>query len=172
VATYGSDRGTTPLIFKNGAQVDRLFSGNFMYAESDQRDCNIGGRGFGQFQEMYTADISCVGRTNVFLSWNSIYEQNQDNLDCVEYSVDQGANWLPAIYYLQGNDDGQGVSDIIRFPDGTIDVTTPSRASNKTGIGISGLAATNYASTSERRFPNLIPYIKGRTNDAQLDGNA
>jgi len=171
-AQYGPDRSATPFIVKNGVVLDRLFSGNFMYAESDQRDCNDTDHYFGEYQEMYTADINCTGRTNVFVAWNSTYEQNQDNLDCLEYSVDQGTNWLPVIYYLQGSDDGQGTSDIIRFPNGTIDVTNtfnridPNRTYNPVAS-----ASTNYGSFIKAPITSaLAPYIQGRTNDDSLDG--
>jgi hypothetical protein len=172
-AANGVDRTNTPPIFLNGVQVPYLTSGNFMYAESDQRDCQNG-----EFQELFTRDISCVGRSNVFVAWYSDYEQNQDNLDCVEYSVDGGANWLPVIYYLQGTDDGQGVSDIIRFTSGPltgqIDVTnTFARIEQNRNWSpdISPTHATNYGIYIKAPITQaLAPYIQGRTNDDTLDG--
>ena len=40
--------------------------------------------------------------------------QNQDSLAALEYSVDQGQTWLPALYLLDGN-------DVIRAIDGNVD---------------------------------------------------
>jgi len=171
-SNYGSDRRLTPFVVKNGVLLDRLFNGNFMYAESDQRDCNDTDHFFGEYQEMFTRDISCAGKSNVFVAWNSIYEQNQDNLDCVEYSIDQGVTWLPVIYYLQGTDDGQGVSDIVRLPNGSIDaVATFARIEANRNYNPVVSAPTNYGSYIKAPISSaLAPFIQGRVNDDQLDG--
>jgi hypothetical protein len=84
--------GRTASIVLNGQllSVSNFISGNLMWAETDQR-C---GGCWGQYQEMHTADIDCTGKTNVFVAFNSFYEQNQDNMNLVEYSIDQGQTWL------------------------------------------------------------------------------
>jgi hypothetical protein len=166
-ATKGGGRAATPPIFLNGVQVDKLYQGNFMYAESDQRDC-----GLGEFQELFTGDISCVGKTNVYIAWNSIYEQNQDNLDGCEYSIDGGVNWLPVIYYLMYPGDGQEANPDIIITNGVIDVgATFSRIDNNRNFNPVASAATNYAICLKAPITAaLIPYIKGRKNDDGLDG--
>jgi Concanavalin A-like lectin/glucanases superfamily/Immunoglobulin domain len=90
-------RLTTPPILLNGSWLPSLAQGNFAYAESDQRSGN-------QVQVMFTADIDCTGHTNVYVAWNNIYEQNQDNICSAEYSVDQGATWLPLVYFIASSD--------------------------------------------------------------------
>jgi hypothetical protein len=174
-AYTGSDRSNMPPIVLNGVLVPSLAQGKFMYAESDQRD-NSAPNGYGEYQEMYTSDISCVGKTNVFVAWNSIYEQNQDNLDCVEYSVDGGVNWLPVIYYLMYPGDGQEANPDIIYTNGpsgpVIDVgQTFYRIDNNRNFNPFVKAATNYGSYIKAPITtNLIPYIKARKNDDQLDG--
>lgn len=167
-----SDRQDLPPIVLNGTLLTSLTDGNLMWAESDQRcdSCN------GQFQEMYTADIDCTGKTNVFVAWKSIYEQNQDNMNCCEYSIDQGTNWLPVRYmfctlgngetsdiYYTNNAAGQPVIDVGQTfftVDGNrnFSTTTPP-------------AATNYGWYVKAPITtNLIPYIIGYTNDDSLNG--
>ena len=55
---------------------------------------------------------------NAAVSFCSLYEQNQDNLGSVEYSVDGGVTWLPVVYYLDYVDSG---GDIRLNADGTVD---------------------------------------------------
>ena len=74
-----------------------------MWAESDSR-C---GGCYGQFADMFTKPISCVGQSNVFVAFNSIYEQNNDNMNFIEYSVDGGVSWLPVLYMFQYPPDAQ-----------------------------------------------------------------
>jgi hypothetical protein len=134
-STWSHERTDLPPIVLNGTVLTSLTDGNLMWAESDQRcnGCN------GQFQEMYTADINCTGKTNVFVAWKSIYEQNQDNLNCCEYSIDQGANWLPVLYMFDSTgpniiltngviDVGQTFSKLA--PDRNFSTTTPPATTN------------------------------------------
>jgi hypothetical protein len=167
-----SDRQDLPPIVLNGTLLTSLTDGNLMWAESDQRcgSCN------GQFQEMYTADIDCTGKTNVFVAWKSIYEQNQDNMNCCEYSIDQGANWLPVRYifctlgngetsdiYYTNNAAGQPVIDVGQ----TFYTVDASRGFSTT----TPPAATNYAWYIKAPITAaLIPYIIGYTNDDTLNG--
>jgi hypothetical protein len=165
---WGAERTPIPVIVLNGVVVDSLVHGNCLWTESDSR-C---GGCIGQWNELYTPDINCTGRTNVFVAWNSIYEQNQDNMDFIEYSVDQGTNWLPVIYYLQGTDDGQAAADII-YTNGVIDVgQTFSRIDpNQNWSPDCPAHGTNYGSYIKAPISAaLIPYIQGRTNDDELDG--
>ena len=171
-STWGSARTDLPPIVLNGTLLTSLTDGNLMWAESDQRcdNCN------GQFQEMYTRDIDCSGKTNVFVAWKSIYEQNQDNMNCSEYSIDQGANWLPVRYmfctlgngeasaiYYTNNAAGQPVIDVGQ----TFYTTAVSRNFSTT----TPPAATNYAWYIKAPITtNLIPCIIGYTNDDTLNG--
>ena len=83
--------------FVNGLLVTNLISTNFIFAASADRFGN-------QVQYFFTRDYNLSGNTNVYLSFHNIYLQNQDSLGSVEYSINGGATWLPALYMLDGPD--------------------------------------------------------------------
>ena len=138
----------------NGQPVTQLLSNNLLYAESDLRSGN-------QFQVLFSPVYNLSGRAGVVLVFNSAYEQNQDNIAGLEYSVDGGATWLPVLYML---DDQGGAADIIRT-NGVIDVGatfgTP-RSDQAFGLAYGNFIA---ASVSDA----LRPYISGRINDDQAE---
>ena len=150
-------RFSHPYIVKNGVLIDSLLHGNLLYADSDQRQ-NAGG----QVQVAFSPDYDLTGKQNVYLAFNSIYEQNQDDIATVEYSVDQGVTWNPVTYYL---DDEGGNADIIRT-NGVIDVAatygTP-RNDQPYNLAFSNFLAVAVST-------NLIPYTSGRINDDPNDG--
>ncbi|HEY5910115.1 MAG TPA: LamG-like jellyroll fold domain-containing protein [Verrucomicrobiae bacterium] len=162
---WGSERTDLPTIVLNGTPITSLASGNLLWAESDQRcgSCN------GQFSDLFTGPISCAGKTNVFVAFNSIYEQNQDNMDFLEYSVDGGASWLPALYYF---DNEPGNSDII-LTNGVPDVpATFARIDPDRGWSPdTPVHATNYGSYISAPVSAIRPTdIFGRLNDSTTDG--
>jgi hypothetical protein len=88
-----------PLNVLNGQVYDQpLASGRFVIGNSGYR--------LGQSQVLYlfTPDYSLTGRTDVHLAFHSLWEQNQDSVAAIEYSVDRGATWLPVAYFLDGPD--------------------------------------------------------------------
>src|SRR5690606_33352249 len=91
----------TPLMQFNGEDLttEMLSGGNLLYVESDVR-------GGDQVQFIVTRPFDLSAVTNVVLSFSSLYEQNQDNIGSVEYSVDGGATWLPVIIYIDIADTG------------------------------------------------------------------
>ncbi len=142
-----------PPIVLNGTILPSLVSGNFAYAESDIRSAN-------QVQVMFTHDINCTGKSNIFVAWKSTYEQNQDSIGSVEYSIDGGANWLPVIYYI---DDKEVGGDVIRT-NGVIDIGAT--LGTPRGDQAYGLAYSNYIGAPVSTA--LIPYIAGRIDDDRL----
>ena len=156
-ADNSARRGFIPPITVNGQLLDGLAHGNLLYAESDVRDGN-------QVQAAFSPDYNMTGRSNIFVAWHSTYEQNQDNLGAVEYSVDAGATWDPVIYMLPCCIDGQSaVADVVRFPDGSIDgFSTMNRVEGNQAYG------TNYGSyigVTSNRWASLSNYISPRIND-------
>jgi hypothetical protein len=152
--TLQTAKGGAPLvvppILVNGSFLTAMANNQLCYAESDSR-------GGSQVQMLFATNINCTGRSNVFLSFHSIYGQNQDNIASVEYSINGGANWLPIVYML---DDQNQAADVIRT-NGVVDVgatfltarTDQAYGSNYgTYIGAPVSAA-------------LIPYVSGRIND-------
>jgi hypothetical protein len=93
--------------YVNGQQVASLVNGKFAYAESDQR-------GGSQVQYLFSPDYDLTGKTSIYVAWNSIYEQNQDNVASAEYSIDGGTTWLPILYMVEE-------ADLIKKADGTVD---------------------------------------------------
>jgi hypothetical protein len=100
--------------FVNGVEVTSMGEGNVLYAESDVRGGN-------QVLFITTKPFDLSTVTNVVLSFSSAYEQNQDNIGALEYSVDGGSNWLPLLYYIDALDSG---GDIDFRADGTIDAVS------------------------------------------------
>ena len=156
-SVFPGDRRDLPPIVVNGVLIDSLIHGNFAYADSDQRQ-NQGG----QVNVMFTRDYDLTGITNAFLAFNNIYEQNQDNLGSVEYSIDQGVTWLPALYMLDdGTTDGDGPDVITNQVTGLVDAFatfgTPRNDQAYT------LAYSNWIGAPVST--SLAPFIQGRVND-------
>ena len=88
--------------------ITDLVQGNILYEESDVRSGN-------QVQFITTKAFNLSSVANPALSFFHLYNQNQDNIGAVEYSVDGGTNWLPVVYYLDQTDRG---GDIVLMPEG------------------------------------------------------
>jgi hypothetical protein len=88
-----------PLNVVNGRVYDQpLASGRFAFGNSGYR------RGASQVLYLFSPDFDLTGRTNVHLAFHSLWEQNQDSIAAIEYSVNQGQTWLPVAYFLDGPD--------------------------------------------------------------------
>ena len=88
-----------PLNVVNGRVYDQpLASGRFAFGNSGYR------RGASQVLYLFTPDFDLTGRTDVHLAFHSVWEQNQDSIAAIEYSVNQGQTWLPIAYFLDGPD--------------------------------------------------------------------
>ena len=96
-----------------------LLVNHYIRAESDSRQNGPPG----QIQYVTTKPYDLTGKTGTVIAFNSSYEQNQDALAALEYSVDGGTNWGPVFYWVQGDFDSQGPADIFRDGLGNIDVT-------------------------------------------------
>lgn len=151
----------------NGKEVttDTLASGNILYAESDVR-------GGDQVQFVTTAPYDLSGFVNdAVLSFSSLYEQNQDSIGVVEYSIDDGKNWLPVTYYLDSVDGG---GDIVYNPDGSVDaVTTLTRPNADTASWTDNGVRKGDTYGAFLLAPitaALGPYIEPRLNDDNNEG--
>lgn len=99
-----------PVYVVNGQLVTALATGRVAFADSGYRN------GTAQIMYLSTPEINLAGKTDIFLSFHSIWEQNQDSMAGVEYSIDGGATWKPALYLLDVADvttDGQGNVDAL-----------------------------------------------------------
>jgi hypothetical protein len=158
--------GYTPQLL-NGVAFDEasnpLLTNHYIRAESDVRDGS-------QVQYLTTKAYDLTGKAGIVIAFDSSYEQNQDALDALEYTVD-GNNWNPIFYWLQGDIDNQArAADILRDGLGNIDAV-------KTMTTTYGDVAT-YTNAAGTRFGGhfgffikapitqaLSPYIEGRYND-------
>ena len=93
----------------NGKFIRNLASGRMAFANSGYRNDALG-----QVLYLFSPDFDLTGKTNVHLAFHSIWEQNQDSIAAVEYSIDSGATWLPIVYLVE-------TADVFTNPDGTID---------------------------------------------------
>lgn len=149
--------------YVNGEKVTTLASNNFFYAESDQR-------GGSQVQFLYSPDWDLTGKSNVYVYFNSIYEQNQDSIGAVDYSIDQGKTWLPVLYMIDQ-------ADIIKDTSGNIDAyatlsaeqgDTASWLSPTTGEEI-GKTYGSFVGSASNTWSTVGAYISGRVNDDPLE---
>ena len=73
--------------------------GNLLFANSGFQN-----RNGSQVFYLFTPDFDLSGRTGVHLGFKSVWEQNEDSIAAIEYSVDRGNSWLPIAYYLDSCD--------------------------------------------------------------------
>ena len=164
--------------YLNGVLITNLVEGQCVYAESDNRGGN-------QIQMLFSPDYNLAGKTDVYLAFNSIYEQNQDSLAVVEYSINQGQTWLPVIYMLNDENTRQGGSDILRVTNqlgqvsidamntltniirfGAIAAACTANDTPQVDDGFGGTRRTVWSEFIEARpLESLGPYIDGRIND-------
>jgi hypothetical protein len=151
-----------PRIVVNGQVVRDLISGRFAFANSGYRS------GGNQYMVLFTPDFDLRGKTNVHLAYHSIWEQNQDSMAAVEYSIDGGQNWLPVVYMIDQ-------ADVLTTAEGAIDAvatfteergdaaryTDPATGEEKGGVYGAFIAAAITA--------DLAPYISARVNDDPLE---
>jgi len=149
---FDANRRVTPPWVVNGVVITSLVSNNLAYAESDQRSGK-------QVQVLFSPDYNCSGKTNLYLSFHSLYEQNQDSLGAVEYSIDGGATWLPALYMLDGQ-------DVIKDGSGNVDAVA-TLTTVDTDQAAYGLAYGDFIGTPVTAA--LAPFISARVDNDSLE---
>jgi hypothetical protein len=150
----------------NGRVITNLIDGQFCFANSHNRAGSV-------YQILYSPDISVAGHSNIFLSFQSIYTQNQDSIGSVEYSIDGGNTWLPVVYMLDGTPSGDVVYDEAGFIDGDTTLAKPHLDAARyvdpgTGDTTDGHYGSFIGSTPDQYYL-LGPYISGRINDDQVE---
>lgn len=154
-----------PANIVNDQAVTNLASGRFLFGNSGYRN----GSG-GQILYVFTPDFDLTGRTNVYLSFHSLWEQNQDSIAAIEYSIDSGATWLPIAYFLEP-------ADVVENEDGTVNAVetfTQQPSANdlalytdpNTGETIGG---TYGAFIAAEITEDLAPFIQARVEDDAVD---
>lgn len=148
-----------PEAYINGERITTLINDQFAYHESDVRSGS-------QFAELISPSINLTGKTDVHLVYHSIYEQNQDNIAGVEYSINGGNTWMPVIYMIDRVDirnNTAGAVDVVA----TFDATYGDVAryfDPETGEEIGGTYGA-FVKAPRDQWPNYGAFISGRIDD-------
>jgi hypothetical protein len=139
----------------NGSLVTNLIDGNFIFAVADRG-------GAKQVQYLFSPDYNLTGKTNIYVAFNSIWTQNQDSLAALEYSINGGTTWLPALYMLDVPDvlmNGTSIDASNTFAAIYSDV--PNLEAGTTGNGNYG----QFIGVSSSQWATVGPFISPRVND-------
>lgn len=178
LATYGNPDALStdyrrllsvnPLNVLNGAVYDQpLARGRFLLGNSGYQ--NSAGS---QVLILFTPDFDLTGHSHVHLAFKSLWEQNQDSLAAIEYSLDRGATWLPIAYWLDGpdivrvTDEATGITSI--DVDATFLTERPdiARYVDDFGIEIGGYYGAFIAAPIT---PDLAPHLDARIDDNPVE---
>lgn len=147
-----------PANIVNDQVVTNLASGRFLFGNSGYRN------GAGQVLYVFTPDFDLTGKSNVFLSFHSLWEQNQDSMASVEYSIDEGQTWLPIIYMIDAADilkdaadQTDAVATLTAEPGDIAYYTDPITGETRGGSYGAFIGA--------EITPGLAPFISGRADD-------
>ena len=146
----------------NGRILDEpLAKGRFLFSTS--------GYSVGRSQVMHitTPDYNLSGRTNVQVAFKSLWEQNQDSIAAVEYSIDGGSNWRPVAYFIDQ-------ADLVKAEDGSLDAEATLNkehgdVANYTDDAGNLIGGTYGAFIGAPITTNLAPFIQGRVNDNRVE---
>ena len=149
--------------YVNNERIETLINGNCFYAESDVRSGS-------QVQYLFSPDFDLSGIDDVHLYYHSIYEQNQDSIGAVEYSINGGTTWLPIVYMIDG-------TDIVLNTEGKTDAEATLNKSHgdaamytdaESGEQIGGTFGA-FIGAAPETWPTLGPFISGRVNDNAIE---
>jgi hypothetical protein len=153
------------VIVENGQVVSTLVSNQVLYGVSDPRAGS-------QILYLYTVDYNLSGHTNVYVSFHSAFTKNQDDVNALEYSIDQGFTWQPVVYMIDGRADND---DFVYFPGGGIDASNIMAKLHSDVAYCNATGDGNYygyfIGVPPDRWATLGPYISGRINDDQIESH-
>lgn len=151
-----------PANIVNGQVITNLASGRMAFADSGYRN------GASQVLYLFTPDYDLTGKSNVFLSFHSLWEQNQDSMAAVEYSVDAGQSWLPLSYMLERG-------DIAKTESGEVDAVATFTADQGDAAKYTDPVSGEEKGGQYGAFiaapisQDLAPYISGRIDDNSVE---
>jgi hypothetical protein len=138
-----------------------LARGRFLFSTS--------GYSIGRSQVMHitTPDYNLSGRTNVQVAFKSLWEQNQDSIAAVEYSINGGAQWLPLAYLMDE-------ADLVKAEDGSLDAEATLNkergdVANYTDDAGTLIGGTYGAFIGAPITASLAPFIRGRIDDNRVE---
>ena len=130
-----------------------------------------------QVDYLFTPDFSLTGRSNVFVSYHSLFTQNQDSMGALEYSIDQGVTWLPVVYMLnapavlldaKGNIDPVATFSTDYSAGQTVFTSVPVYTDPNTSLMVGGNYGT-FIGVASNQWSTLAPYISARSDDDQIE---
>jgi len=137
-------------IVANGNVVSVLGNNNIAFAASDQRSGS-------QVDYLFTSDYNLTGQSNVWVAFNSMYSQENYQMGALEYSIDQGTNWLPVIYMLSSNPTTVVLTNGVVDPDATMNYYAVQIPAGSCGYGNTYGA---YVGVPASQYGALGPYIR------------
>ena len=146
----------------NGQVLDGpLAKGRFIFSTSGYR------RGRSQVMHIETPDYNLSGRTNVQVAFKSLWEQNQDSIAAVEYSINGGAQWLPLVYLIDE-------VDLVKAENGSVDAEATlnkehSDVASYTDDSGNTIGGSYGAFISAPITAGLAPFLQGRVNDDRVE---
>jgi len=154
--TYLSMFNVLPFQVVNSQVVTSLMDGNSILSVSD-------GRAGAQIRYLFTGDYDLSGRSDISISFHNIWAQNQDSIGAVEYSINGGATWLPALYLLDA-------ADILRDDAGQIDAFNTLATVHADVADPATMQPLNghygaFVGVAREQWATLGPYLSGRVND-------
>lgn len=163
-ADYQRVLRVNPRIVVNGKVLRQpLAQGRFLFGNSGYQN-----GASSQVVFAFTGDYNLTGKTDIHVSFHSLYEQNQDSIGSLEYSINGGQSWLPVVYYLDG-------PDVVRNDAGEVDAdatlnTERSDVARYTDADGTELGGTYGAFLAAPFSPALAPFIQVRVNDNPTEG--
>jgi hypothetical protein len=149
-----------PAYVVNGQVVESFAQGKMAFGNSGYRN------GLSQVVYLFSPDFDLSAYNNVFLSYHSLWEQNQDSIGAVEYSIDEGATWLPVVYMVEQADvvrDGGGNIDALATLN-TVRGDQPTYFNPTAGQIVGGYYGA-FVGVASNQWSTLAPYISGRVDD-------
>jgi len=146
----------SPIILNGVLITNTMASNNIVFAASDQRPNGP------QIDYLFTKDYDLTGKTNVWLAYWNMWSQENGQFGSVEYSFDQGVNWLPIVYMIDPRSAifNSGVLNPLSTMTNYFTRVQPDACNGNTGA--SGFYG-DFVGVASNFWPALGPYISLRT---------
>ncbi len=168
---YSAVLSQNPLAVQNGLVVSSLARSNMLFATAGYRT------GISQVEYVTTPDFDTTGKNNVSVAFHSLYTQNQDSIGTLEYSIDQGATWLPVVYLINGpalifdahgNVDAYATLATDHSAGQTRLTDVPVYNDPNTGLNVGGNYGA-FVGVASNLWAGLAPNLSARVDDDQVE---
>lgn len=148
----------------NGALLTGpLAEGRFLFGNSGYQN-----GASSQVMFLFTPDYNLSGKTNVHLGFKSLWEQNQDSIATIEFSINGGQSWLPIAYFINRGDlitvtnETTGAVTVDALATLNTEYGDVARYTDENGTELGG---TYGAFVGAPISAALAPFIQGRVDD-------